>query len=232
MQKNPKFKVKVLKSGPYEVIGKIPLNQALIKTNSEGESKSWDHAKSYEVEETYHLCRCGHSENKPFCDGAHIKKHFTGEEVASKEPYIKQSKRYKGEEIDLLDQENLCVGARFCDPLGGVWLSALRSSRGDNKNIAMQQACDCPAGRLTVVLKDGTMVEKTLPQEISLVEDVVRRTKGPLWVKGGILIEDSDGEAYEVRNRVTLCRCGESENMPFCDASHYYCSHMKGLDKK
>jgi CDGSH-type Zn-finger protein len=30
----------------------------------------------------------------------------------------------------------------------------------------------------------------------------------------------ADGKAYEVRNRVTLCRCGSSNNKPFCDGSH------------
>jgi CDGSH-type Zn-finger protein len=30
----------------------------------------------------------------------------------------------------------------------------------------------------------------------------------------------ADGTPYEVRNRVTLCRCGNSRNKPFCDGSH------------
>lgn len=232
MKKNPKFKVRVLKGGPYEVIGKIPLNQALIKANNDGDSTTWEYSKNYETQETYHLCRCGHSKNKPFCDGAHVENNFDGREFASKEPYIKQSKHYKGEKIDLFDQEELCIGARFCHPLGGTWRLALRSAHGENENVAIQQACDCPGGRLTAVHKDGTMIEKNLPQEISLIEDTVRKVKGPLWVKGGILVEDVDGEGYEVRNRVALCRCGESGNMPFCDASHYAYSRMKGLDKK
>jgi CDGSH-type Zn-finger protein len=29
-----------------------------------------------------------------------------------------------------------------------------------------------------------------------------------------------DGRMYEVRNRMMLCRCGASENKPFCDGSH------------
>jgi CDGSH-type Zn-finger protein len=33
-------------------------------------------------------------------------------------------------------------------------------------------------------------------------------------------VEGPDGEAYEVRNRVTLCRCGGSSNKPFCDGIH------------
>lgn len=43
---------------------------------------------------------------------------------------------------------------------------------------------------------------------------------GPLWVRGGIPVESSDGATYEVRNRVTLCRCGRSSNKPFCDGTH------------
>jgi CDGSH-type Zn-finger protein len=39
-------------------------------------------------------------------------------------------------------------------------------------------------------------------------------------VRGGIRIQAPDGFVYEVRNRVTLCRCGESKNMPFCDGTH------------
>jgi CDGSH-type Zn-finger protein len=42
-----------------------------------------------------------------------------------------------------------------------------------------------------------------------------------LWVRGGIPVISADGFAYEVRNRVTLCRCGASANKPFCDGSHY-----------
>ena len=41
-----------------------------------------------------------------------------------------------------------------------------------------------------------------------------------LVIRGGIQVEGSDGFLYKRRNRVTLCRCGESEIMPFCDSSH------------
>jgi len=39
-------------------------------------------------------------------------------------------------------------------------------------------------------------------------------------VRGGIPVESSEGQVYEIRNRVTLCRCGKSYNKPFCDGSH------------
>ena len=42
-------------------------------------------------------------------------------------------------------------------------------------------------------------------------------------------IIDEDGKAYEIRNRVTLCRCGKSKNKPFCDASHIEEKYNDGL---
>jgi CDGSH-type Zn-finger protein len=46
-------------------------------------------------------------------------------------------------------------------------------------------------------------------------------TDGPLFVSGGIEIERTSGELLETRNRVTLCRCGQSGNKPLCDGTHF-----------
>lgn len=46
------------------------------------------------------------------------------------------------------------------------------------------------------------------------------RDNGPLIVKGGAVITDSEGNSYEVKETIYLCRCGQSENKPFCDARH------------
>ncbi len=53
-----------------------------------------------------------------------------------------------------------------------------------------------------------------------MIEDPQEGVSGPLWVRGGIPVVSADGTPYEVRNRVTLCRCGASQNKPFCDGSH------------
>ena len=54
--------IEVTKDGPYRVTGGIPLDDA------EGEDVSRDDGASLEH---YALCRCGHSQNKPFCSGTH-----------------------------------------------------------------------------------------------------------------------------------------------------------------
>jgi CDGSH-type Zn-finger protein len=41
-----------------------------------------------------------------------------------------------------------------------------------------------------------------------------------MWVRGSVPIRSAQGAEYEVLNRVTLCRCGGTANMPFRDGSH------------
>lgn len=74
----------------------------------------------------------------------------------------------------------------------------------------------CPSGALTYRLaEDQSDIEPDLKCEIGVVDD------GPLFLTGGISVTRSDGLEYEVRNRVTLCRCGASKNKPLCDGSHH-----------
>jgi CDGSH-type Zn-finger protein len=48
------------------------------------------------------------------------------------------------------------------------------------------------------------------------------RNNGPLRLEGDITILDESGQPWRLAGRtvVTLCRCGESANKPFCDGSH------------
>lgn len=45
---------------------------------------------------------------------------------------------------------------------------------------------------------------------------------GPMLVEGDLQILDPEGKAFGLAGRTTvaLCRCGHSENKPFCDGSH------------
>ena len=48
------------------------------------------------------------------------------------------------------------------------------------------------------------------------------RNNGPLLVSGPIVLEDMAGQPFGLSGRtaISLCRCGHSENKPFCDGSH------------
>lgn len=215
-------KIKVSKNGPYLVSGMIPLTQKIISVGEEGTPNEWSTGKTFQSGERCALCRCGESKNKPFCDGTHVKVNFDGGETASKESYAEKAKIIEGPSITLRDAEELCASARFCHRKGGIWNLIPNSSDSEARKTAIEEACDCPSGRLVVEDKQtGKAYEPPFEQSIGLIEDPQMRVGGPIWIRGGIPIESGDGKIYETRNRVTLCRCGKSSNKPFCDSSHY-----------
>jgi len=214
-------RVVVTRNGPYRVCGSLPLKEEIMISDSEGYPVKWRKGHPYPDREEYDLCRCGQSRNKPYCDESHAKIGFDGTETASRKKYLEQAKRISGPDLVLTDVQELCASARFCDRAGGVWKLTRDSGDAKSKEIAIQEACDCPAGRLVVwEKKTGKSIEPQLEPSISLIEDPENKVSGPIWARGGIPLVSSDGTEYEIRNRVTLCRCGRSGNKPFCDSSH------------
>jgi len=215
------MKITVSKDGPYIVIGGVPLTTSEICNDDEGYCRTWREVKRYPVQEKYALCRCGHSKNKPFCDGTHAKIHFDGTEAGDHEPFDKAAEVIRGPSLTLADNNHLCVHARFCMRAGGIWNLVEQSGNQEARDTAIEEACNCPSGRL--VIKDNESekaIEPEFEKSIVIIEYPPRGEHGPLWVRGGIPIESADGKPYEIRNRFTLCRCGKSENKPFCDGSH------------
>jgi CDGSH-type Zn-finger protein len=73
----------------------------------------------------------------------------------------------------------------------------------------------CPTGALHYRRLDGGSEEQQPPETI-----VEPRPNGPLFVRGRVRIVDGEGALIREDTRVALCRCGASENKPFCDGSH------------
>jgi CDGSH-type Zn-finger protein len=219
--KNGKMKIKVCEDGPYTVSGGIPLTEQILVPDAEGLSTGRCMGQQYPVEKQYDLCRCGHSKNKPFCDGTHGEIFFDGTETASRQPFIDLIEPdTTGPELVLTDVVALCASARFCDRAGGVWDNTRASEDPQAKKIAIQEVWDCPAGRLVLHDKNGKLIEPGFEPSIGLVFDPVIPALGPIWLRGGIPVEAADGTIYEIRNRLTLARCGRSTNKPFCDGKH------------
>jgi CDGSH-type Zn-finger protein/uncharacterized Fe-S cluster protein YjdI len=73
----------------------------------------------------------------------------------------------------------------------------------------------CPSGALHFQRKDGKGNEPVpVKNTIKLVAD------GPLFVRGELEITVPTGEVRARDSRLALCRCGGSQNKPFCDGSH------------
>jgi CDGSH-type Zn-finger protein len=223
VSKNDKREIIVSRNGPYLVFGEVPILEQIIVADSEGTANEWREGKKYQYKEKCGLCRCGKSKNKPFCDGTHQKVSFDSTETADDELSSSQIKEIDGPTLKLKDSEILCASARFCHREGGIWNLVPKSSSDIARRIAIEEACNCPSGRLVVRdKKTGREFEPKMEPSIGLIEDPQVQCSGPIWVRGGIPIRSADGKIYEARDRVTLCRCGKSSNKPFCDSSHFH----------
>ena len=216
----PRPMIRVTKDGPYRLDGAVPISKQIIATDEAGESVDWQEGERFAERASCALCRCGGSNLKPFCDGTHASIAFDGTETASTIPYAEAADRIGGPGIDLLDDLTLCAEARFCAAKGGAW-HLVKQEDEESCRTVRDEAERCPSGRYTAIDHvTGLPQEPDLEPSIGLVEDPAASVSGPLWVRGGIPVVGSDGTAYEVRNRVTLCRCGASKNKPFCDSAH------------
>jgi CDGSH-type Zn-finger protein len=226
-------RIVVSKNGPYLVYGGVPLRIQEIVPDKDGMSWDWKTGKTFETEDKYSLCRCGQSKKKPFCDGNHEQTGFDGEETASRAPFARQAENIDGPTLVLSDAEKLCANARFCDPGGKIWSLIEQTDDPEARALVIREAMHCPAGRLVLYdKKTRKEIEDPLEPSIGIVEDPAIGCSGPLWVQGGIPIESSEGKRYEIRNRVTICRCGASDNMPFCNGSHASMKFNDGFIKE
>ncbi|MCL1787766.1 MAG: CDGSH iron-sulfur domain-containing protein [Defluviitaleaceae bacterium] len=222
------MKIAITKNGPYVADPGIPLKDVDSTANPQGGVADYALEKDGGTPAgAVYLCRCGFSQNKPYCDGHHVKVGFDGTETNDRKSYDEGAKRLPGAVYDLLDNESFCTAARFCDVGDSVW-NAIERADADSVKYAEHVGCHCNGGRLTLVNKaTGEKIEKTLAKEIDFVKDAPKNHLGPINVWGGIQVVGADGFEYEVRNRTALCRCGESSNKPFCDSTHLNCKHME-----
>ena len=208
-------RIRISAHGPYVASGKVTLTVRTPRYDERGEPVEWIAGEERPARATYVLCRCGHSGNKPYCDGTHRKIGFDGTCTADRAPGATRRKVYEGHGITMTDDESLCAGYAFCDPHGGVWREIAQTSDPAVKARLQRQVANCPSGRLQYSLHGSTIpVEEHYEPAIATIPD------GPLSALGGIPVETEDGFTYEARNRQLLCRCGASANKPFCDGSH------------
>lgn len=222
------MRITVSENGPYYVEGGVPLIRAEIVVNEQGEAVGWNETERIDAGEAYALCRCGLSQNKPFCDFTHVAAGFDGTETAGHHSFSEMSVSISGNGLDLHDARRLCAEARFCDRAGGLWNLIHRCDDGPTRELAIEAAQLCPSGRYVACMVEGQPLEPRLEPSVVLTEDPQLGVSGPIFVRGGIEIVDVAGEPYEVRNRVTLCRCGASANKPFCDGAHIAAGFREG----
>jgi CDGSH-type Zn-finger protein len=167
------------------------------------------------------LCRCGHSDNKPYCDGSHSMVGFVGNKDPERVP--DKIVEFRGKDITIVDNRGVCAHKGACtDNLPKVFIPY--DVRGDKPWIDPNAATvreiietieKCPSGALSYKLNKKRYQDLDRKPKITVSKD------GPLEVVGYIKIKDDMDSTPESEEHYCLCRCGESLNRPFCDGAHH-----------
>jgi len=232
-------KIVIKNNGPYVAYGNIPLVRKIQIVSEYGEPLTWQKQETIETEGVYYLCRCGCSNNKPFCSGDHREAGFNGTETASSAPTSTRQVIFHGQNINLKRDYSLCMEAGFCATrFTDVEQMIRKTADTAVRSQLMAMIERCPSGSLAYSIEDnGDDIEPDLPQQIAVTTEITSDgpIAGPLWVTGSIPIERADGQPLETRNRVTLCNCGHSSQKPLCDGTHRADAarhaHAQGLKK-
>lgn len=129
-------------------------------------------------------------------------------------------KEYPNGDLTVVWKPKKCIHSAICvnslpevyDPNKNPWIEPKNASIDELKS----QIDKCPSGALTYYIKGET----------ENLEDMKNNTRvevmanGPLLVHGDLEVKDASGKAYSKSGVTALCRCGASDNKPYCDGAH------------
>lgn len=160
------------------------------------------------------LCRCGLSGNKPYCDGAHAAAGYSSENRCDRDAV----RDFAAPEITVHFNRAICSGAGECvRGLPAVFVSGVEDwIRPDQARVAevVEVVRRCPSGALTYTVNGEHVARDEKEVSVRIVKD------GPYEVTGPVELDTETWSAKASRTCFALCRCGKSENAPFCDYSH------------
>jgi CDGSH iron-sulfur domain-containing protein 3 len=60
------------------------------------------------------------------------------------------------------------------------------------------------------------------------------RNRGPIRIEGEFTIHDQEGRVFDLAGRtaISLCRCGQSSDKPFCDGTHKECGFESEVEAR
>jgi uncharacterized Fe-S cluster protein YjdI len=128
-------------------------------------------------------------------------------------------KEYTNGELTIVWKPKICIHSEVCvkalpqvyQPGKNPWIS-IESATTDE---LVTQIKKCPSGALSYYMNNQEDKKDETPEiRVELLEN------GPLLVHGTITLVDINGNAEVKMDTNAFCRCGHSNNKPYCDGSH------------
>lgn len=129
-------------------------------------------------------------------------------------------KKYSNGEVTVVWEPSKCIHSAICfrglpqvfDPRKRPWVTA---ENGQTKEIITQIKA-CPSAALTYFMNDEANQEDQ--ESINTMVEVLEN--GPLLIYGNLKVKDKAGNESLKSQTTAFCRCGASQNKPYCDGSH------------
>jgi len=130
-----------------------------------------------------------------------------------------KTREYSNGEVTIVWEAEKCIHSGVCvrglpkvfKPKERPWITIDAASSKELVGTVK----NCPSGALSYYMNDENNKEsQTLETKVEVLEN------GPLLVYGTLKVTHKDG-TQETKNRTTaFCRCGASQNKPYCDGAH------------
>lgn len=131
-------------------------------------------------------------------------------------------KTYSNGEVTITWEPEKCIHSGNCvkglpsvfDSKKKPWINV----DGATSAQMVNQVKKCPTGALGYFYNDQEeKIEATETKEENIVEVV---NNGPLMVYGNLEVKYKDGSSEKKHKVTAFCRCGASQNKPYCDGTH------------
>ena len=133
------------------------------------------------------------------------------------------TKEYTNGELTVVWKPRACIHSEECikalpdvyKPEGKPWITPEHATTRELKD----QIDKCPSGALSYYMNKDRKTESSKEKE-TLETKIEVKENGPLLIYGTLKVIDKSGNE-ELKNRTTaFCRCGSSNNKPYCDGTH------------
>lgn len=137
------------------------------------------------------------------------------------------TKHYSNGEVTIIWQPKLCIHSGICakglpnvfQPKERPWIKIDAATTQQ----LVEQVAHCPTGALSSSMNVNEKQQEDISTKKASENQPVKAVlikNGPLMLHSDVEITDAAGNSTIKEKMAAFCRCGASNNKPFCDGSH------------